>query len=329
MKKYMDNLLHCYKEEKTDIFQLKQRKYGLLNPNKIIYYINESNNILGFFAMYRYWMEYLYFADICGYYPVINVEKDFAYSEDKSVMGMNNAFDYYFEQPAGISIKEVGRSSKVINSNVIHREMVELVLTGKRSHYDCNTRYIKLMGEIVDKYLKFNCITQKYVNESLDKLLVESDHMLGVHVRGTDFRKKYNNHPVFVSEKDCFNAIEVMLNQNKYNKIFVATDDQNILDAFIREYGDIICYYKDVVRSSDLKSVAFHTNERKSHKYKLGLEVIRDMYTLSICSGLVAGISQVAICARINKVSRKEKYENVTIIDKGIYRNGHNLYRHY
>ena len=87
-------------------------------------------------------------------------------------------------------------------------------------------------------------------------------------------------------------------------------------------------YYSDVMRSNDRKSVAFHASSRVNHKYKLGLEVIRDMYTLSKCDGFVAGISQVAVCARINKLSRKEKYQDLIIIDKGIQKSGRLFYRH-
>jgi hypothetical protein len=75
------------------------------------------------------------------------------------------------------------------------------------------------------------------------------------------------------------------------------------------------------VRSSKNQSVAFEKNERKHNKYKLGLEVIRDMYTLASCDGFIGGISQVAICAQINKVANKESYEDLIVIDKGIYNN--------
>lgn len=47
------------------------------------------------------------------------------------------------------------------------------------------------------------------------------------------------------------------------------------------------------------------------------------MYTLSMCTGLIAGISQVAICAQINKLARGEQYKDLKIIDKGINVNNH------
>lgn len=317
------DLLNFNNKEKFNLFQLRQKHYGLHNKNKILYYINESDEKLGFFAMYRYWMEYLYFADICGYIPVINVDKNCTYHEKGMILGTNNVFEYYFKQPSAITLNELKQSDKVIYSDTCHREMVELVLTGKRGHYYCNTRYKYFMSKIVNKYLNFNQATSTYVNTGLDNLSFRENKILGVHIRGTDFRKKYNRHPVFVTAQDCFKCIDGLFKESKYSKIFLATDDESILREFISEYGENVCYYTDVFRSNDRRSVAFHENNRDKNKYKLGLEVIRDMYTLSQCDGLVAGISQVAICAQINKLARKESYDDITIIDKGIYKNYH------
>ena len=50
----------------------------------------------------------------------------------------------------------------------------------------------------------------------------------------------------------------------------------------------------------------------------LGYEVLRDMYTLASCDGLVAGLSQVSYAARICKRSRNEKYDIEMILNKGI-----------
>ncbi len=307
-----------------DIFRREQRRLGTANPDKIIYYIEEDNKNLGFFAMYRGWLGYLYFADICGYTPVIYAGDNFAYKESKMINGTANPFEYYFIQPALISPQEARVSNKVIMSDLIHRKMVSLILTGRESDYKYSKRYLHMMGHIVKKYMHFNDVTQTYLNESLMRLsFFENSRMLGIHLRGTDFRLQYNNHPVYVSEADCFVEVDRMMNSGSYNRIFLATDDVKILSNFKKKYGQCLCYYEDVQRSNNNKSVAFSNGNRDKHKYLLGLEVIRDMYTLSKCTGLVAGISQVAICAQINKLSRGEKYEDLRIIDKGIYKNSH------
>lgn len=305
--------------------KMDPKHFGLANKDKTIYYICENNGALGFFAMYRYWLEYLYFADICGYYPVISSGNKFAYKENERVLGKKNPFEYYFYQPMGIELKQVKLSRSVICSHKLHRIIVELVHTGRYSNYLYNFNYMKAMGEIVNKYIKFNDTTWQFIADGLNTLDFKNKKMIGVHVRGTDFRSNYNKHPVYVTADDCFIEIDQMLEARKYDGIFVATDDKRILKRFKEKYGNKICFYTDVVRNDRNKSVIFEEKNMKNNKYRLGLEVIRDMYTLAKCSALVAGISQVAICAQINKIAMKEEYEDIEIIDKGINNNLRNF----
>ena len=92
-----------------------------------------------------------------------------------------------------------------------------------------------------------------------------------------------------------------------------------ILSEFEKKYGSKIIKFDDVIRSNENKSVIFNENDRKYNEYYLGLEVIRDMYTLSKCEALIGGLSQVATCARIYKYSYGEKYKDLIILDNGLY----------
>lgn len=87
-------------------------------------------------------------------------------------------------------------------------------------------------------------------------------------------------------------------------------------------YGDKIVYYKDVLRSNGQETVMNSISNRENHHYMLGLEVLRDMLTLARCDGMVAGLSQVSIAARIQKASYNKEYEDLVIIDKGMNYHG-------
>ncbi len=324
--KCLETLLSDHNRKKQDIFCREIIHYGTANKDKILYYIKDHDkNVknLGFFAMYRRWLEYIYFADICGYTPVICADSRFAYREWQAVHGTTNPFEYYFMQPAKIGLQEAKRSDKVVMSDNLHREMVELVLTGELGSYKYTNRYLYMLAHGAKKYIKPNQYTQAYIDEGLKRIDFEKEKMLGIHMRGTDYRAMYNNHPIFVSEDECFIRIDELLERNLYNRIFIATDDKRILAKFVQRYGDRLCFYDDVERSDQDKSIVFRYSARKQNRYLLGLEVIRDMYTLSMCDGLIAGVSQVAICAQIHKLARKEKYKDKIIINKGVYSNNH------
>lgn len=320
---YLERLFGGKYIKKSEMFQRKPIHYGAANRDKIIYYIDEDDKNVGFFAMYRWWLEYLYFADICGYMPVICAGSHFSYREKEAIDHTTNPFEYYFLQPAGISLQEAKVSNQVIMADQTQRAMVELILTGKMGNYKYNKQYLQMMARIVKKYIKLNQSTQDFINKGMKEINFEQDKMLGVHIRGTDFRAMYDNHPIYVTEEECFAEVDKLLEKSDYSRVFLATDDQRILERFLEHYGRQVCFYTDVERSDKNRSVAFRYSKRDRNKYLLGLEVIRDMYTLSLCEGLIAGISQVAICAQIHKLSRKEKYKDIKIIDKGLYSNNH------
>lgn len=310
----------------AECINLYPKRYGKENRDKIIYYICEDNGEFGFFAMYRCWLEYLYFADICGYVPVIHAGHHFAYAENSLAAKTKNPFEYYFVQPAGVGVHEVKESYRVVFSNLLHREIVELVYTGKYGAYWYTQDYLKVMGNIVSKYMRFNDFTWNYICNGLKRLEIERDRVLGIHIRGTDFKSGFHNHPICLAAEDCFSTIDEMFELKKYDKVFVATDDKRLLNRFIEKYGNKMCCYEDVFRNNRNKSVIFEESARKKHKYRLGLEVLRDMYTLSMCDGLIAGISQVAVCAQINKIALGKVYEDLIIINKGINKN-HRMFR--
>lgn len=326
MLNYLQSIM-SFGDREEDLFRLRQQHMGTMNKDKTIYFVNEDNKDVGFFAQYRWWLEYLYFADICGYTPVIRAGDHFVYRERCEKGCINNAFEYYFGQPSGIGIREAYQSSNVVFSETKHRKMVEFIILGKYSCYYYNKQYLRMMARVARKYLKFNDMTKKYVYDGIKELGIGDGKTLGVHIRGTDFRKKYNDHPVFVTEEEAFFQIDILLSEHGYDKVFLATDDNRILYNFQQRYKEKMCSYPHVLRSGNDQSVAFKKDNRKYNQYMLGLEVIRDMYTLSVCEGFVCGMSQVSVCAQINKLARGERYQNFVMIDKGVYKNSRLFHR--
>ena len=79
-------------------------------------------------------------------------------------------------------------------------------------------------------------------------------------------------------------------------------------------------YVQTLLQDPTDETVMKSTSERENHHYKLGLEVLRDMYTLSCCNGIIAGLSNVSIFARIVKLSRGCDFEFMNYLNKGIKR---------
>lgn len=305
----------------NDLIELRPRHFGILNRDKTIYYIELGDNICGFFAVYRLLLELLYLADVCGMTPVVKYKKEFLYSENGG-----NSFEYYFKQPCGIGVAQAKNSYNVIKARRLHNNMVQLVFNGSCGVYDAKPLYIKQMAEMQKKYIRLQPKVKEYIDSGIDRLIGDAN-VLGVHIRGTDFKKNYNIHPRYIEEERYIEEIKEQLACNKWDKIFLATDDEIILKKCRNAFGDKIVFYKDVFRSRTEKSVAFSDQGRKNHKYMLGQEVLRDAYTLAACNGLIAGISQVSICARIIRVAASGDYEYIRILNEG-YNKNNRIFNH-
>lgn len=142
--------------------------------------------------------------------------------------------------------------------------------------------------------------------------------VLGIHFRGTDFKRNYNGHPVNLTVEDYITEIDRIMEHKSYDTMFLATDDLEAIKKLINRYGQKLVYYSDVTRSEGDETVMKSDCVRENHHYLLGLEVLRDMLTLAECDGLVAGLSQVSMAARIQKKSYGKEYEELVIINKGM-----------
>lgn len=297
--------------------------YGGANKDKNIYHICFGKAGNGFFAQFRFTLKYLLYADRFGFVPVIEWSDELPYAEDYMVNGTNNVFEYYFEQPSEISVEEMHRSYNVFEAEEIH--ITDFFLKKEMLHgengYEMSEDYMDELAKIMKKYIRLNAKTQRYIKTSIADLLGRKK-TIGVHYRGSDYKNNYNEHPTASNLMDYIVAVKEVVELGEYEQIFVATDDEEALNGFVKEFGDKLAFYADVARTKGNTSVAFSESEREKHHYLLGLEVLRDMYTLAMCDGLVAGLSQVSNCARIAKKSNDQAYKDVRILNSGINHNG-------
>lgn len=269
----------------------------------------------GFFACVRWALDGLYFCDQYGFAPVIKFS-DFSLYRDESFPTDRNAFEYYFEQPTDISIEHLKNHSYVQYSGR-NRLLAEGLNSGV--NYETTDLYEEKMAEVMGNYLHFNETTRRIIEERVRERIISED-TLGVHIRGTDYKGNYKNHPTYIPPETYYPYVRQALSTGKYRKIYLATDDQEILEAFIHEFGeDNVIYARNNQRGTG--EVGVHTNQGIG-RYQAGIEVICDMAALSHCRGLISGLSQVGLMARIFKRSRHERYQYDKKLNMGINTSG-------
>lgn len=283
-----------------------------------IYYANETGDGVGFFAELGMTLIKLYFADDRGFVPYVNWGKNYVYYEPDGVNGEQNAFLYFF-QPVSY-IESIENASHVIFPEENHFKQVKDIY-GAVS-YDVSDDYVNAMAKMMKKYVRYNESTQKFLEDEYKRLLGKQK-TLGVHFRGTDFRKEYNNHPIPVRIEQEIEEVKRMLREKDYKQIFLATDENTVVERFRDEFGDIVKIYEDTFRDDGSgESVAFSESDRSQHHYKLGLEVLRDQYTLTNCQGLVCGYSNITFLARVmRRAWYEEEWEDYVLINNGLFKN--------
>ncbi len=305
---------------------LRMLDFGEKNKDKNILLITRSSPNMGMGGFFRQTLYGLYEAEKLGFVPVVHY-KECPYRDKSYDEKTKNPFEYYFNQTSNVSLQDAYDSSRIFIFDSIHLIRVEKELGNINSElvcgYNINNEYLKRLGQIVKRYVHLNEYTENFIKTSMQNIFPrdwKQERVLAIHVRGTDFALNWEKHPNMVGVEDFFSAIDSTMEKEKFKYIFLATDDSNRLKAFKMRYGEKLLYFTDVHRSSGTINVALEKNDRKHNNYLNGLEVIRDMYTLARCHGLIAGLSQVSICTRIINYSLDEQFSYVKILDKGIYK---------
>ncbi len=289
--------------------------FGEDNPNKIVYSISETGNGYGFCAELRMLLEHLAFAKSYGFIPCVRYGKDYLYYEPELENEYSSAYEYFFE-PIGKEI-DVNCSRNVLKSKLGYAERFLIEHNSDGSHY--NEDSMHELVAIFSEYVHIKDEIKSRMFKEFSEIVTPGKRVLGIHYRGTDYKCGYDGHPKQQALEDVINQAWVLLDKD-YDLVFLATDD---LEAEVRmkeEFGERVKTF-DIVRSNGAQSVAFSYSERELHKYNLAYEVLRDAYSLSRCSGLIGGLSQVTLLSRILKRSEGAEYIDEIIIDNGINNN--------
>ena len=209
----------------------------------------------------------------------------------------SNVWEYYFEQ---IDPRE-GKEDILRESDMPKLHLYE----GK------NIR--ETLGILYKKYVHYNVETKNIVAKTLAQL--EGHSVLGVHVRKTD---KYNEDPESypIENSDVLSVVNRALSEGTYNKIYLATDDQETYDLFMKEYGNLLIPTSRI-RGNGHTSVHHHMKDQSG--YLKGLDAIRDMESLAHCNFLVRCTSNLSAtsmvlnqdlkCYNLNGIFRGDRRE--------------------
>lgn len=287
------------------------RSFGELNKDTVIYYCDMVGYTdAGFCATLINCLRNLYVPYLLDLPTVVKWYAKL-YIDPNDRRG-DNPFVYYYNQPSGFT------ENDVINSNnVIVRREVDGAIWSELRKYEQSDKTVGFYSKIYSKYMSLNKETSNmFQHDGVFDLRKKST--IGVHVRGTDFNAGWKNHPLPVTPEQYLDATLKLMKETGTERVFLATDDINALNLFIDKLGDKLIYYADTNRTTGKDGVHTQDSNEPGHKYRLGYEILRDVYSLAYCDYLVAGLSNVGHVARIIAHSMDKDFKKCVILSEGI-----------
>lgn len=293
--------------------------YGEENSDKTIVIIGREGITYGLFWYVNYFSQYIREITARGYVPVIDMQNFYNIYLEESEMNQVNAWEFFFEQPCGISLEEAYRSK-----NVIHIPDTNFISDSQYAigniYYKKDVR--KLFCEITKTYIRLNTVMQEKVEEEYQKVFrhVQKDgkKVLGVLYRGTDFKNiKPYLHAIQPSIQQCIDKVKEKMQEWGMDYVYLSTDDEEAVAAMRQEFGDrFLCYERVRFSNTGKTRLAFISFNRERDRYIKGVDYLMEISLLSKCDTLVAGKAGGTIGALL---FNQMKYEQEYFFELGHY----------
>lgn len=261
----------------------RTKHYGSENSDKTFYVIGYDYDTQGLFAIVKSVLSHVMYAVDKGWIPVVDLKN---YKSQYRYEGQN-AWELFFEQPCGYSLEDISKSKNIIKS------YYGMYPYNKYDFYVDILDYPDKIKPIADAYKKYIRPSSEVLKSMLEEceMLGIDDKTLGVLCRGTDYTsRKPHNHPCQPEPQNVIEDAKTFLKQNNYSKVFVATEDQSVLDMFKRAFGDRLRYVSQSrLKLSENQQFLSEVKIELSAKLKMAQDYYTALYVLSRCPSILAG----------------------------------------
>lgn len=288
---------------------------GYLNKDKKIAILHWDNPGAGLFAYYTQMLGLLAYAGAHDYVPVVDMKNYPNPYLMKEEIGKMNAWEFFWDQPGGISLEEAIQSAHLFSNN------------GKGASYfpSLNIYALKDKKEIrywrnaAKKYICLKKDVWQECEERYRELIGEGEKVLGVLCRGTDYiNQKPSGHPVQPVVETVIEKTEKVLEEYGCTKIFLATEDYGFAEKFRLKFGETVVMNQKSFVDYDPQNKRWindYVGCIKETRREEGIDYLKTIYILSKCSCLVAGRTSGSLGAYI----MSEGYEYTYFWDLGEY----------
>lgn len=309
-------ILKSFKE-----FRLTEWHYFWQRFGAKYYVIVRSEGGAGFFSNYMWVMGHVVLARKLGYIPVVDMKNyPTLYSEIVPVNGIDNAWNYYFEDIDTITLDEAYQSRHYVVGRDKYLQKYAEKYSQVKYRFPTQ-KMIDYYGPIIDKNIRIRVELEEEYNLAWKKRTNSLDHVLGIHIRGTDMKNNLG-HPMPAPIQAYIERTHQLLKEYpEITKIFLATDENNIKEMYEHEFrkSKWDLFMNDAFRVWDhgeKRKVGVHEtkveNPRAFHKYLMGKEVLQDAWFLNKCDYLICGHSNIT---NVVIIWNKNRFKKVVCLE--------------
>ena len=250
----------------------------------------------GFWSNYSCVLQGLDEACHLGLTQVVDMERHAThYTEQESLDGTRNVWEYYFEQPAGLSLTEALRLDPLDNRGSTVGRFTSIPAVIPPAPLLARAR------ELTAQFVR----VKPAILADLNRILPPGVHreVLGVHVRGTDMRSgQAPRHAVSSAPAAYLDLARTLDREHRFSHIFLACDETQTVQMFRETFGTRLLTTQAHRTAGDQSldhDYRWLVNvPRHLHRYQLGREVLGDALLLARCGHFVCGISNVSQSAQ-------------------------------
>lgn len=293
--------------------------FSRTNFDRIPYIIRRADPTVGLFSYFITILGALAYADEKGYTPVVDMKNYMNAYLYPSELGRVNSWEYFFEQPGGVSLEEALSCRKYITG----RDSIRFPCPGWPAE---NIR--ELFANTGGKLDYWRGICRKYISLSQEVLaLLEKEtqkfsgkRVLGVSLRGTDYiALRPHGHPVQPTAEQAIAKAQEVMTAGNYDAIYLAVEDAGYIKVFRDAFGEKLVLSDRNAIDFDYNAgkliMHYWTDRRENDKYLTGLEYLVSMLMLIKCNGLITSMTSGAA----GVMCLSEGFEYLHVFDLGVY----------
>jgi hypothetical protein len=303
-------------------YKIRERRvqWGNSYHNHVFYVIGMNDPYGGLWWLINKVVMHIAYAEQKGYIPVVDMQNYWTQYSRPETFGKINVWELFFKQPGGFSLNDIKNAKNVV---LCKKEPAPSsnYLMGQNEFYD-NIDRMSFFRGIFHKYIHLNAQTSLYLQRERESLFKGRKRMVGVLCRGTDYVViKPKAHPIQPEPCDVVNDVKRILDTYECEGVFLATEDQDILDIFKESFGEKLTYIdqprlrKEDLRKDELLSKTKLRLNKNTTPFEDGVKYLTSTYILSCCTCFLSGRTGGAKGVLL----QSKEFEYCKIYDLGLY----------